>query len=103
MESAPADPFGVVVTADGRWSFAALPNNASVGVFRIGRSDLPALVRQVYLYLTGQPLGEVLTHDGRYLLAADDEDGALVISVGRAEAGQAAFADGTQTASTPGP
>jgi DNA-binding beta-propeller fold protein YncE len=89
MESAPADPFGVVVTADGRWSFAALPDNASIGVFRIGRSDLPALVRQVYLYLTGQPLGEVLTHDGRYLLAADNEDGALVISVGRAEAGQA--------------
>jgi DNA-binding beta-propeller fold protein YncE len=89
LESAPASPFGVVVTADGRWSFVALPGMASIGVFRIGRSALPALVRQVYLYLTGQPLGEVLTHDGRYLLAADNEDGALVISVGRAEAGQA--------------
>ena len=88
LESAPGSPFGVVVTADGRWSFVALPSMASIGVFRIGRSALPALVRQVYLYLTGQPLGEVLTHDGRYLLAADDEDGALVISVGRAEAGQ---------------
>ena len=89
LESVPGSPFGVVVTADGRWSFVALPSMASIGVFRIGRSALPALVRQVYLYLTGQPLGEVLTHDGRYLLAADDEDGALVISVGRAEAGQA--------------
>ena len=88
LESAPGSPFGVVVTADGRWSFVALPSMASIGVFRIGRSDLPALVRQVYLHLTGQPLGEVLTHDGRYLLAADDEDGALVISVGRAQAGQ---------------
>ena len=88
LESAPGSPFGVVVTADGRWSFVALPSMASIGVFRIGRSALPALVRQVYLYLTGQPLGEVLTHDGRYLLAADDEDGALVISVGRAQAGQ---------------
>jgi DNA-binding beta-propeller fold protein YncE len=88
LESAPGSPFGVVVTADGRWSFVALPSMESIGVFRIGRSALPALVRQVYVYLTGQPLGEVLTHDGRYLLAADDEDGALVISVGRAEAGQ---------------
>ncbi len=89
LESAPGSPFGVVVTADGRWSFVALPGPVSIGEFRIGRSALPALVRQVYVYLTGQPLGEVLTHDGRYLLAADDEDGALVISVGRAEAGQA--------------
>jgi DNA-binding beta-propeller fold protein YncE len=89
MESAPGSPFGVVVTADGRWSFVALPATVSIGVFRIGRSALPALVRQVYLYLTGQLLGEVLTHDGRYLLAADDEDGAAVVNVGRAERGEA--------------
>ena len=87
LEPAPGSPFGVVVTAGGRWSFVALPGMESIGVFRIGRPALPALVRQVYPYLTGQPLGEVLTHDGRYLLAADDEDGALVISVARAEAG----------------
>jgi DNA-binding beta-propeller fold protein YncE len=89
LESVPGSPFGVVVTADGRWSFVALPGPVSIGVFRIGRSDLPAMVRQVYVDLAGQPLGEALTHDGRYLLAADDTDGALVISVGRAESGQA--------------
>jgi DNA-binding beta-propeller fold protein YncE len=89
LESVPASPFGVVVTADGRWSFVALSGALSIGVFRIGRSDLPAMVRQVYVNLAGQPLGEALTHDGRYLLAADNTDGALVISVGRAESGQA--------------
>jgi hypothetical protein len=31
--------------------------------------------------LTGPPVGEALTHDGRYLLAADGANGALVISV----------------------
>jgi DNA-binding beta-propeller fold protein YncE len=86
LESTPEDPFGVVVTADGRWSFVAMPFGQSVGVLQIGHSALPALVRQVDL--TGQPVGETLTHDGRYLLAADDENGALVISVSRAEAGR---------------
>jgi DNA-binding beta-propeller fold protein YncE len=83
-----------VATADGRWSFVALPENASVGVFRIGRSPLPALAGQVG-DLTGQPLGEALTHDGRYLLAADNFDGAVVVSVSRAEAGKADAEVGT--------
>ena len=94
METAPGSPFGVVATADGRWSFVALPENASVGVFRIGRSPLPALAGQVG-DLTGQPLGEALTHDGRYLLAADNFDGAVVVSVSRAEAGKADAEVGT--------
>jgi DNA-binding beta-propeller fold protein YncE len=95
LESVPGSPFGVVVTADGRWSFVALPSPVSIGVFRIGRPGLPAMVRQVYVDLAGQPLGEALTHDGRYLLAADDTDGALVISAGRAESGQADAQVGT--------
>jgi DNA-binding beta-propeller fold protein YncE len=88
LESLPGSPYGVAVTGDGRWSFVTLPG--SVGVFRIGRTGRPvaaSLVRQ--LYLTGQPSGEVLTHDGRYLLAADSLDGAAVISVSRAERGEA--------------
>jgi DNA-binding beta-propeller fold protein YncE len=80
----PGNPFGVVVTADGRWSFVAL--QGQVGVFRLGGSAGPALVQQV---ATGQTaLGEALTPDGRYLLAADDGSGASVISVSRAENGQ---------------
>lgn len=93
LEPVPESPFGVVVTADGRWSFVALPFAQSVGVLRIGHSALPALARQVNL--TGQPTGETLTHDGRYLLAADDSNGALVISTSRAEAGQAHAQVGT--------
>jgi DNA-binding beta-propeller fold protein YncE len=87
MESAPGSPFGVVATADGRWSFVAMSGDASVGVFRIARSGLPDMVHRVSL--TGPPVGEMLTHNGRYLLAADGANGALVISVARAEAGQA--------------
>jgi DNA-binding beta-propeller fold protein YncE len=93
LEPVPESPFGVAVTPDGRWSFVALPFGQSVAVLQIGRSALPALVRQVYL--TGQPVGETLTPDGRYLLAADDNNGALVISVSRAEAGQAHAQVGT--------
>jgi DNA-binding beta-propeller fold protein YncE len=85
MESVPGTPFGVAVTADGRWSFVALPGNGAVGVYRIGGSALPSLARQVHA--GEQPLGEALTRDGRYLLAADGAGGAAVISVGRAEQG----------------
>jgi DNA-binding beta-propeller fold protein YncE len=93
MESAPGSPFGVVVTEDGSWSFVAMSGDASLGVFRIGRSGLPDMVHRVSL--TGPPVGETLTHDGRYLLAADSANGALVISVARAEAGQADAQAGT--------
>ncbi len=93
MEPVPGTPFGVTVTADGRWAFVSLPGNGTVGAYRIGGSTLPSLVRQVY---TGQqPLGEALTRDGRYLLAADDANGAAVISVSRAESGQPGAVLGT--------
>jgi DNA-binding beta-propeller fold protein YncE len=86
LESVPGAPFGVVVTADGRWSFVALTGSGSVGVFGIRGARVPSLVRQVS---TGvQPVGEALTPGGRYLLAADGENGAVVINVRRAESGQ---------------
>jgi DNA-binding beta-propeller fold protein YncE len=87
LERVPGTPFGVVVTANGRWSFVTLPSTGAVGVFRIGHPALPSLVRQVGT--SGQPLGEALTPSGRYLLAADDADGAIVIDVSRAESGGA--------------
>jgi DNA-binding beta-propeller fold protein YncE len=93
MEPVPGTPFGVTVTADGRWAFVSLPGNGTVGAYRIGGSALPSLIRQVY---TGQqPLGEALTRDGRYLLAADDGNGAAVISVSRAESGRPGAVLGT--------
>jgi DNA-binding beta-propeller fold protein YncE len=93
MEPAPGTPFGVAVTADARWSFVSLPGTGTVGAYRIGGSALPSLMRQVY---TGeQLLGETLTPDGRYLLAADDDGGAAVISVSRAEQGGAGALLGT--------
>jgi DNA-binding beta-propeller fold protein YncE len=85
MTSVPATPFGVTVTRDGRWAFVALAGLASVGVFRIAGPAVPSLVR--WVNIGQEPVGETLTPDGRYLLAADDGNGAAVISVSRAESG----------------
>ena len=79
----PGNPFGVVATADGRWSFVAL--NSAVEVLS-NRALAPAARAQ--LGLPGVPQGEQLSHDGRYLLVADDS-GALVIDAARAERGAA--------------
>jgi DNA-binding beta-propeller fold protein YncE len=93
MERVPGTPFGVAVTADGRWSFVSLPGTGTVGVYRIGGPAPPSLARRVY---TGeQLLGEALTPDGRYLLTADDGGGAAVISASRAEQGGAGALLGT--------
>jgi hypothetical protein len=86
METVPSNPFGVVVTGNGQWAFVALAGSGGVGVFRIAGPGVPSLARQVNT--DGQALGETLTPDGRYLLAADGDDGAAVISVGRAESGE---------------
>jgi DNA-binding beta-propeller fold protein YncE len=93
LEPVPGTPFGVVVTGDGRWSFVSLPSTGSVGVFRIGHPALPSLVGQVDT--SAQVLGEALTPGGRYLLAADDAGGAVVINVSRAESGGAHALVGT--------
>jgi DNA-binding beta-propeller fold protein YncE len=98
MAPVPSTPFGVAVTADGRWSFVALTGSGSVGVFRIQGPGVPSLARQVHT--GGQPLGEALTRDGRYLLVADGTGGAAVISVSRAEQGEAGALLGTLSAPT---
>jgi DNA-binding beta-propeller fold protein YncE len=78
-------PYGVVVTSGGGWSFVSEAN--SVGVYRIDGAALPSYAQPVAT--AGRPLGEALTPDGRYLLAADG-GGAVVISVSRAESGEPA-------------
>ena len=95
MVSVPGSPFGVAVTPDGRWAFVALIGG--VGVLRLGSALAPVMVRTIGLPpgpvsgQVGPPVveaaGETLTRDGRYLLAAAD-NGAVVISVARAEQGQ---------------
>jgi DNA-binding beta-propeller fold protein YncE len=93
MARVPAPPFGVVVTADGQWSFVALSASGSLGAFRVRGPGVPVLDRQVRT--GGAALGEALTRDGRYLLVADDGGGAAVISVSRAEQGAAGALLGT--------
>lgn len=86
FSSVPGDPFGVTVTADGRWSFVSLlpQGRGTIGVFDDTGSGGPRLVRQIPV--GGQPLGVALTPDGRYLLAANGS-GATVVSVRAAEQG----------------
>ena len=78
-----AGPFGVAVTPDGRWAFVA--DNLSVEVLRTGSSLAP--VKVAAIPVPGAVLGETMTRDGRYLLAAS-QSGAVVISVARAEQGR---------------
>jgi len=79
--------FDVQVTPDGRWSFVMVGSasgRSSVEVF----SDLttpPTFVRSIGL--PGSGFGESVSADGRYLVVATG-DGAAVIDVGRAVAGQ---------------
>ena len=87
LSPVPGDPFGVAVTADGRWSFVSLLPNGSggaIGVFADAGSAVPRLLRQIPV--SGQPLGVTLTADGRYLLAANGS-GATVVSAQAAEQG----------------
>jgi DNA-binding beta-propeller fold protein YncE len=85
LESVPGNPFGVVVTSDGRWSFVSL--GISIAVLRSGGQAAPALIRTIRLPGRGAALGEALTSDGRYLLVADG-NGAKVIDVAAAESGR---------------
>ena len=92
MLSTGGSPFGVAATPDGRYGFAAVPGGGTGGsvidVLRMAKtaSGRPVLVRSIPV--AGQPLGETITPDGKYLLAADGS-GAVVISVARAESGAA--------------
>jgi DNA-binding beta-propeller fold protein YncE len=79
-----ASSFGVVTTADGRYSFVSDPNGV-VSVYS-DATFAPKLLRAVSV--VGQPLGEALTTDGTYLLVAD-ESGIEVLDVATLEAGAA--------------
>jgi len=88
-------PFGVAATADGRWAFAAVSGpgaDSSIDVLRLAGSRGPVLVRSIRV--PGPALGEAITGGGKYLLAADT-NGAVVISVARAEQGSAGALLGT--------
>ncbi|MGD0556143.1 MAG: hypothetical protein ABSA93_14325 [Streptosporangiaceae bacterium] len=87
MTAVADDPFGIVVTPDGKWAFASLAT--SVEVLRIGRSLAAVPVRNVALPAAAEAegvLGEALTSDGRYLLLAAGS-GAVVVSTARLERG----------------
>jgi len=90
-------PFGVAVTPDGRYAFAAVTSSSVIDVLRMPNtaSGRPVLVRSIPV--AGAPLGETITPDGTYLLAADGS-GAVVISVARAESGAANAVLGTLAA-----
>ncbi len=97
MVSTGGKPFGVAVTPDGRYGFAAVDGvtgGSAIDVLRMAKTAAgrPVLVRSIPV--AGQPLGETVTADGRYLLAADG-NGAVVISVARAESGAAGAVLGT--------
>jgi DNA-binding beta-propeller fold protein YncE len=89
MLSVPGNPFGVATTSDGAWSFISL--NSSIAIYS-NQTSVPDLVHQIQV--PGQPLGESLTHNGRYLLVADDA-GAIVINVAAAEEGAPNAIEGT--------
>ncbi len=76
------DPFGAAVTADGRYSFVTLGN--SIAMLRKGSGLAPTLVRTIPA--AGADKGDVVTPDGRYLLAADNS-GIIVISIAEAKQG----------------
>lgn len=103
----PRHPFGVVSTADGLWWFVSLPGRPTGRIALISdRAKAPRLIRTIPVP-TSDPSGLTLTHDGRYLLTAA-RSGAVVISVDRAERGQAGSVLGSLStagagASGPGP
>jgi DNA-binding beta-propeller fold protein YncE len=103
--NAGSSPFGVAATPDGRWAFVAAGGSPSVEVLRLGTGpgtgSAPTVteVRSIALPAAsgGAPAGAAVTPDGRYLLVADG-NGAVVLSVARAEAGTAGAVLGTLAA-----
>ncbi len=77
-------PFGISVTPDAHWSFVDETSTGQLAVFST-RAFRPRMVRAIGV---GQRVqGNVLTPDGRYLLLANGGNGAVVVSVRRAESG----------------
>jgi DNA-binding beta-propeller fold protein YncE len=88
-----SNPFGVAVTADGRWGFASL--GSSLAVLRLSSGHAPMLVRTISLPQSGA--GLALSPDGRLLLIAAGSAAAVVVSVRGAEEGGAQAVLGTLT------
>jgi DNA-binding beta-propeller fold protein YncE len=95
MMPAPAqsNPFGVAVTADGRWGFASW--GTSLAVLRLSTGHAPTLVRTISLPQAG--VGVALSLDDRLLLIAAGSAGAVVVSVPAAEEGSQQAVLGTLT------
>jgi len=76
-------PFDVVTSADGQWSFVGLEDGAIAVVSNAAPPPVPVRM----LRLPGPPAlsALALTHDGRYLLATDGQDGIVVLRVDLAE------------------
>jgi len=83
--------FGVATTPDGHWVFVA--GTGSIQVLRAAGSLAPVPVRSIPV-TPGEPLGERISPNGRYLLAAEGT-GAVVLSVARAEQGASGAVLGT--------
>jgi DNA-binding beta-propeller fold protein YncE len=84
-------PFGIATTADGRWSFVD-QLGGRVEVFS-DAGFVPSAVRTIVV--PGDAVGNSITRDGRYLLVADGDDGATVVSVAGAVAGASGAVLGT--------
>jgi DNA-binding beta-propeller fold protein YncE len=80
--SLPADPFGVVITAGGRWAFASV--GGDLGVLQLPPGRPARLIRTIAM--PEPTAGLALTPDGRLLLLAGGS-GAVVVSVPAAERG----------------
>jgi hypothetical protein len=101
MVSVAGDPFGVASAPGGAWSFVdeTVP---SVAVVADGSNGVPRTVQSIALpneprelRSAAAALGNSLTHDGRYLLVADGNRGAVVLNVRAAETGEAGAVLGT--------
>jgi serine/threonine protein kinase len=79
------DPFAVQESPDGKYMFATIGNGIAV-LQNNGPGSTPTFVRTVQA--KGADKGLVVTPDGRYLLAAGNDD-VIVISVQQAEQGAA--------------
>ncbi len=88
----PGNPFAIVTTHDGRWSFVSL--GPSIGVFS-NDSFVPHLVQQ--LSVSGTSTGMALTADGSYLVVADGGSGATVLDSAATIAGSGNAVVGTMT------
>ncbi len=89
-------PFGVVTTSDGDFSFAALGNSVAV-LSNSGSSQAPKVLHT--FTVSGAQKGLALTHDGLLLLAATNS-GAAVINVAAAEQGNPNPVVGTLTSNS---